>query len=168
MSLNQLIENQVREAGEAVSPVESTTPTIEQLKELEVSKLQTNLAETGVQNASPSVLNMVISGLLIGIPAYMGMGYLLDHLPFVLSQGSHTMVRLGAMFGMRPLINKLTKFTNDTFVAPASNKLKSMASDKLITPVQSQIKAQALRLPNSNALVAFDNALKPQPLQNSV
>lgn len=162
MALDQLIENQVRNAEAVEQPVVADGA-IHEIQAAEQAKLREHL-QIGNESNSMNIWNAVIAGLLVGIPAYMGAGFLIDHLPFALSAGTHNMVRFWAMFGVRPIINKFTTLLNRNVITPASTKLQSIAENKFETPLKEQISRQVANVKNSVAVNSLRSAIQTPQL----
>lgn len=106
--------------GEVEALPPNTGGNLAELKQTETVKFVRNLE--GAKGNSLNMLNMVLAGLIVSIPSYMGLGWLLDHINFV-SEGTKTMARLGAMMGIRPVLNSLTNIVKGKVFNPVTSAL---------------------------------------------
>ena len=113
-------------AVEQVSPdvksMETGTGDFDSTKITETAKLESHL---GVAKESQlmNIVNLVLAGLVVAIPAYMGVDALLQFMP--ISEESKSMARLGSMFALRPVVSKLTNIVNGKFLTPSTELVKT-------------------------------------------
>ncbi len=119
---------------------------LEKLKVTEATQLEKNLE--GAKGNSLNILNMVLAGLIVSIPSYIGLGWMFDHMTFV-SEGTKTMARLGTMMGIRPVLNSLTNILRGNVISPTTKAIKDGLGKGKNSEFAQKIK-NAIAIPNSS------------------
>lgn len=112
----------VEQESQNAKLIETGAGDFDSTKSAEIAKLESHL---GVAKESQlmNIMNLVLAGLIVAIPSYMGVDWLLQHIP--ISEGSKSMARLGSMFALRPVVSKLTNIVNGKFLTPSAELVKT-------------------------------------------
>lgn len=129
----------VEQVSPDVKSMETVAGDFDSTKFAETAKLEAHLG-VGKESQLMNIVNLVLAGLVVAIPAYMGVDALLQFMP--ISEGSKSMARLGSMFALRPVVSKLTNIVNGKFLTPSTELVKTQLNRAQNTQAAQKLKTR--------------------------